>query len=107
MTTEGTISGFQDFFLQPIIKDRPNNSITSRREDNDSRYFQQQLQLYCFIYLLIFKDLEKYVFFYLFDQAFDYESRILVIKVHFQTHVQSTNPWPIANVRCLLNVSTI
>ena len=24
VTTEGTISGFQDFFLQPIIKDRPN-----------------------------------------------------------------------------------
>ena len=22
--TEGTLSGFQDFFLQPIIKDRPN-----------------------------------------------------------------------------------
>ena len=26
VTTEGTFSGFQDFFLQPIIKDRPNNS---------------------------------------------------------------------------------
>ena len=25
VTTEGTLSGFQDFFLQPIIKDRPNN----------------------------------------------------------------------------------
>ena len=25
MTTEGTLSGFQEFFLQPIIKDRPNN----------------------------------------------------------------------------------
>ena len=24
LPTEGTISGFQDFFLQPIIKDRPN-----------------------------------------------------------------------------------
>ena len=24
VTTEGTLSGFQDFFLQPIIKDRPN-----------------------------------------------------------------------------------
>ena len=23
VTTEGTLSGFQDFFLQPIIKDRP------------------------------------------------------------------------------------
>ena len=23
MTTEGTLSGFQEFFLQPIIKDRP------------------------------------------------------------------------------------
>ena len=27
VTTEGTLSGFQDFFLQPIIKDRPNNGI--------------------------------------------------------------------------------
>ena len=25
VTTEGTLSGFQDFFLQPIIKDRPKN----------------------------------------------------------------------------------
>ena len=24
VTTEGTLSGFQGFFLQPIIKDRPN-----------------------------------------------------------------------------------
>ena len=26
VTTEGTLSGFQDFFLQPIIKDRPNDN---------------------------------------------------------------------------------
>ena len=26
VTTEGTLSGFQDFFLQPTIKDRPNKS---------------------------------------------------------------------------------
>ena len=25
VTTEGTLSGFCDSFLQPIIKDRPNN----------------------------------------------------------------------------------
>ena len=25
VTTMGTLSGFQEFFLQPIIKDRPNN----------------------------------------------------------------------------------
>ena len=25
VTTVGTLSGFQEFFLQPIIKDRPNN----------------------------------------------------------------------------------
>ena len=25
VNTEGTLSGFQDFFLQPIIKDQPNN----------------------------------------------------------------------------------
>ena len=25
VTTEGTLLGFQDFFLKPIIKDRPNN----------------------------------------------------------------------------------
>ena len=30
VTTEGTLSGFQDFFLQPIIKDRPNNIWLSR-----------------------------------------------------------------------------
>ena len=28
VTTEGTLSGFQDFFLQPIIKDRPNIIMT-------------------------------------------------------------------------------
>ena len=27
VTTEGTLSGFQDFFLQPIIKDRPKNGL--------------------------------------------------------------------------------
>ena len=27
MTTEGTLSGFQEFFFQPIIKDRPNKKI--------------------------------------------------------------------------------
>ena len=27
VTTVGTLSGFQEFFLQPIIKDRPNTSI--------------------------------------------------------------------------------
>ena len=26
VTTEGALSGFHEFFLQPIIKDRPNNS---------------------------------------------------------------------------------
>ena len=29
VTTEGTLSGFQDFFLQPIIKDRPNTNDTA------------------------------------------------------------------------------
>ena len=29
VTTVGTLSGFQDFFLQPIVKDRPNNSMHS------------------------------------------------------------------------------
>ena len=28
--TEGTLSGFQDFFLQPIIKDRPNTCMFSK-----------------------------------------------------------------------------
>ena len=28
--TEGTLSGFQEVFLQPIIKDRPNKSITQQ-----------------------------------------------------------------------------
>ena len=27
VTTEGTLSGFQEFFLQPIIKDRPNLNV--------------------------------------------------------------------------------
>ena len=29
MNTENTLSGFQEFFLQPIIKDRPNYSQNS------------------------------------------------------------------------------
>ena len=28
VTTVGTLSGFQEFFLQPIIKDRPNSFQT-------------------------------------------------------------------------------
>ena len=28
VTTEGTLSGFQEFFLQPIIKDKPNTYST-------------------------------------------------------------------------------
>ena len=35
MTTVGTLSGFQEFLLQPIIKDRPNDQNT---------HFQQQQQ---------------------------------------------------------------
>ena len=27
VTTEGTLSGFQEFFIQPIIKDRPNINV--------------------------------------------------------------------------------
>ena len=27
VNTEGTLSGFQDFFLQPIIKDRPKKNM--------------------------------------------------------------------------------
>ena len=30
VTTEGTLSGFQEFFLQPIIKDRPNKQAQCR-----------------------------------------------------------------------------
>ena len=33
MTTVGTLSGFQDFPLQPIIKDRPNNSFAFHSAD--------------------------------------------------------------------------
>ena len=29
VNTEGPLSGFQDFFLQPIIKDRPNIDVVS------------------------------------------------------------------------------
>ena len=29
VNTEGTLSGFQDFYLQPIIKDRPKNPCCS------------------------------------------------------------------------------
>ena len=32
MTSEGTLSGIQDFFLQPIIKDRPNNTKNTTAE---------------------------------------------------------------------------
>ena len=34
VTTEGTLSGFQEFFLQPIIKDRPNimNYLTTEEQ---------------------------------------------------------------------------
>ena len=32
----GTLSGFQEFFLQPIIKDRPNNSSVILWEDTAS-----------------------------------------------------------------------
>ena len=35
MTTEGTLSGFQDFFLQPIIKDRPNIDHNKCRIDSN------------------------------------------------------------------------
>ena len=28
LTTVGTLSGFQEFFLQPIIKDRPKNTAS-------------------------------------------------------------------------------
>ena len=31
VTTEGTLSVFQEFFLQPIIKDRPNSIGLQRR----------------------------------------------------------------------------
>ena len=30
VNTAGTLSGFQDFFLQPIIKDRPNITMSCR-----------------------------------------------------------------------------
>ena len=29
VNTEGTLSGFQDFFLQPIIKDRPKIKLST------------------------------------------------------------------------------
>ena len=37
VTTKGTLSGFQDFFLQPIIKDRPNNwmKLKPKKCDNE------------------------------------------------------------------------
>ena len=31
VTTEGTLSGFQEFFLQPLIKDRPNYFDRNRK----------------------------------------------------------------------------
>ena len=34
VTTEGTLSGFQEFFLQPIIKDRPNTPLLVRQVIN-------------------------------------------------------------------------
>ena len=41
VTTEGTLSGFQDFFLQPIIKDRPNNRILTILLSGQSRSQRQ------------------------------------------------------------------
>ena len=35
VTTEGTLSGFQDFFLQPIIKDRPNYHLKEENSSNN------------------------------------------------------------------------
>ena len=36
-TTEGTLSGFQDIFLQPIIKDRPNKNT----EAYDGKWYKE------------------------------------------------------------------
>ena len=37
VTTEGTLSGFQDIFLQPIIKDRPNYVDLTLKKCHDRR----------------------------------------------------------------------
>ena len=43
VTTEGTLSGFQDFFLQPIIKDRPNNKKS--QFSNGKRSYQPKYNI--------------------------------------------------------------
>ena len=39
VTTVGTLSGFQEFFLQPIIKDRPNTGSDAISSDEILRGF--------------------------------------------------------------------
>ena len=46
VTTVGTLSGFQDFILQPIIKDRPNISQFQRTMKFwQSEYFQTKIDI--------------------------------------------------------------
>ena len=48
VTTVGTLSGFQEFFLQPIIKDRPNNSpepIVNYKRNNEQSSYSGFIQL--------------------------------------------------------------
>ena len=35
VTTVGTLSGFQDFFLQPVIKDWPNMNVIQHCDHHD------------------------------------------------------------------------
>ena len=39
VTTEGTLSGFQEFYLQPIIKDRPNKHISTLSTHPGNQYW--------------------------------------------------------------------
>ena len=54
VNTEGTLSGFQDFFLQPIIKDRPNKHVPFITPKNLFLYFHQWIALLYYIFFFFF-----------------------------------------------------
>ena len=59
VTTVGTLSGFQDFFLQPIIKDRPNKSKSKSYMNITGTFAGLQLAHFTTNYEYIFNIEEK------------------------------------------------
>ena len=54
VTTEGTLSGFQDFFLQPIIKDRPKNYFFCFSKFSFLRFLQTFFDFFSYTTLVNF-----------------------------------------------------